>query len=490
MRHLLVRHLVKSRLSLALVLMLFQVCLIDVSHAARAGKSKRAAGKAERPLAAQPKRSPRDSVSETALRTIGVAAISVQKSLASEISEQQASDLAKQIAKELTAKSYLKANFVEGASATPGGREAMTAAMKANNLDGTVLGVATPTGVNLTLWSRNGERLATSSVSSRLRLVNAAKLNELATSIVDEIVRMVPYRGFLVREVEDGVFELNLGSDHGLMKGQKLRVFDFSDFSLTSEKIDRGEIEVLEVQKETSIVETTSDNHQLKPFQKVGFDERARGMVVQTQTPTRGYAMIGGELISVTGTSDPNFADKSYNMKSTPGLVLGLGWNKTVFRAVLAQARNEDVDLVFTEVLGLYRLWEKQNGFNRFTFSVGGRLARFGVTTRKSVTTPLESSTSLSPVFDVGLERMISGPVHAFVGGNVYYPMLNSGNGSSSSVIFAYGAGGEIGAGIDFSPRITLEIGTKIHYIRRPVEGQSAVQERYSEIFADLIARF
>lgn len=432
----------------------------------------------------------RDLTKETSLQTIGITPFFIQKSLGSEVSPAQTIAVAKQVVAELSAKSYLKATYIEGSGLSAQAREQLVSNLSSANLDGAVTGDLSPEGVNFFVISKSGLRLGSGQVQVRLRLVKDATLKALASNIVDEIVRAIPYRGFLTREIEDGVFELNIGTDHGIAKGQKLRVFDFAESNLTSNKVDKGEVEVTEVTANTSTVEVTSNNHQVKPYYKVGFDERARGMVVNTQTPTRGYGLIGGQLISVTGTSDPNFADKSYNMKATPGLVLGLGWNKTSLRAILAQARNEDVDLVFTEIIGYYRLWEKMNGFNTFTLSAGARFARFGVTTKRTVTTPLESSTSLAPAIEGRLDRLISGPVRAFVAGNLYYPMFNTGNGASTALIFAYGAGGEIGAALDLTPRVSLEVGAKTHFIRRPVSGQSAVQERYSQVFADVIARF
>lgn len=431
-----------------------------------------------------------DSARETALRKIAITPFLVQKPLNSEVTPQQAQELAQQISRELSLKSYFKSEVVEGSGLSRSGREELVKRMRASDVDAVVTGALSQTGATFFMISKNGERLVSTEVPMRLRLVKPGTLKTLGSEIVDEIVRSVPYRGFLTKEIEDGVFELNIGSDLGVAKGQKFRVFDFGTSDLKSSRIDRGEVEVIEVQPGTSVVETTSNNHQLKPFMKIGFDEYARGMVVQTQTPTRGYGLIGGEMISVSGSSDPQFADRSYNMKSTPGLALGFGWNKTSIRAVLAQARNDDVDLVYTEVVGLYRLWDKTNGFNSYSLSAGARIARFGVTTRRAVITPLESSTSFAPAFDVRWDRLIGGPVHLFVGGNLYYPMFNSGNGAGSSFIFAYGAGGDFGASIDLSQRLSLDFGAKVHFIRRPIEGQSAVQERYSQLFADLIARF
>ncbi|RYZ73581.1 MAG: hypothetical protein EOP05_09935, partial [Proteobacteria bacterium] len=167
--------------------------------------SKKRAKAATKPLAASAKsessltKRNRDLTRDTALQTIAVTPFQIQKSLKAEITPAQANDIAKQIAIELTAKSYLKATLVEGSGLSAQARDQLVGKLKEANLDGAVTGDLSPNGVNIFIVSKNGERLASAQIQTRLRLVKESTLKALATSIVDEIVRTIPYRGFLTR---------------------------------------------------------------------------------------------------------------------------------------------------------------------------------------------------------------------------------------------------------------------------------------------------
>lgn len=428
---------------------------------------------------------------ETAIRNLGVAPLTVFSGLSKSISAAQAEELSKNIAAELTQKSFLTASYVQApVGLSKQSKPVLAKAVSSANKDALVVGDLLPGGFNIWIISRSGSRLGNKKIPMKIRALTAASMKTIAAQIVDEVVHLVPYRGFLTRETEDGVFELNMGADHGLKVGQRLRVFEFETGSLESRRDDRGEVEVIEVSGKTSLVEVMSDINQIRVFQKVGFDELARGMVVDQQIPKRGFATVGVQLLSIDGSSKPGEQSRSYTLDSTPAFSIGVGIGQFSLQGLLAQAKNDDLDLVFTEILGLYKFRDKQNGLNRLTYSLGARLVRFGVTTRRNVVAPLESSSSIAPVADVRYERLVGGPIRLFASAALYYPMFNSGNGAGGSLFSSFGINGSAGSMIDISSRWSVGLGFKLQYVNRPIESQSAVSEKYTQLFADVIARF
>jgi hypothetical protein len=87
------------------------------------------------------------------------------------------------------------------------------------------------------------------------------------------------------------------------------------------------------------------------------------------------------------------------------------------------------------------------------------------------------------------IDRIIRGPVRGFIDASAYFPIFVSGI-DTGALLFSYGIGGDAGLSLDLSQRLFIDVGGRFHLIRRPVEGQSSVQENYTELFADLGFRF
>lgn len=427
-----------------------------------------------------PKRSPR----ETAIRKVGVATFAASGGLAPD----QAASLTRQLANDLTAMSYLEASAVSG-SAEKSARSPLLKAVNDAGLDGVLIGLVSPDGAKVTLLSRAGDVLATISLDRDVSLANDGQVKAVSRALVDEVARAIPYRGFVTRRVGQDQYEINLGKKQGLLVGQRFRLFDFAGGTFASPRQDICEVEVVEVSDSTAVIVPTGAAD-VKPFAKVGFNENARGMSVPQQVETRGYARFGGGLLNISGTGDPKYVDRAYNVSSAPGFLLGGGWNKWVVDILFAQAKGEDTDLVYTEVIANNRLFETPfGGLNRFSVWAGGRVARVSITTKRNVVTPLESTTSISPEFEARLDRVIKGPVRGFIAASAYFPIFVSGM-QTSALLFSYGIGGDAGLSLDLSQRLFLDVGARYHLLRRPVEGQTSVNETYTELFGDIGYRF
>ena len=413
-----------------------------------------------------------DRARETALKKVGVATfISSDGS----VKPETLTFLRDRLTSDLNSMSYLEATNSDEVSGNDG---LITADVTAKKVFGSI---QSRTGVSLAKF--NAVQTPSIDVST------PAKISELSKALIDQVLRAMPYRAFVTKKLDYDVFELNIGTRHGVLTGQRFRVFDFAGMSFESAKRDLGEVQVIEAREDTSTIELLSGT-MAALYGKVGFPENARGMVTSTQVETRGYAFIGAALLSASPAGDPQLLDRGYSFSSTPGFLLGGGWGRFGSRLLIAQAKSTDVDLVYIEGIANYEMHETTfGGLNKFSWNLGARLQRVGISTKASVTTTLESTTSLSPEAEARLERVLRGPVRAFVQLEAYYPIFVSGM-TTSSLFFSFGVGGSAGLTLDLSQRLFIDAGARYRTIRRPVVDQSSLQESFTELFGDFGARF
>ncbi len=428
-------------------------------------------------------RSPR----ETAIHRLGLAPFSIRKE--SGIDQAQADQLARQIKNDLNAMSYVEATPVDG-SVLRSARATLLKSVAAADLDGVVIAELSSDQITGLILSRGGDTLTTFLLTRDISLTNEAQVKSVSRAVVDEIARSIPYRGFVTKRTGEDLYEINLGKNQGILKGQRFRLFDFMTSSFKSGHRDMGEVEVVAVADLTSTVAPTGGRPNIKPYMKIGFNENSHGMSVPQEMESRGYAVLGAGLLNISGTADPKYVDRAYNISSAPGFVMGAGWNKYSVQVLFAQAKGDQTDLTYFETLADYQLLVRPfGGLNKFSVLGGGRLGLVNITTKRDVVTPLESTTSISPQLIARLDRVFNGSVRGFIAASTYFPVYVSGM-QSSALLFSYGIGGDAGLSLEFSPRLFLDVGARYHLIRRPVEGQSSVQEIYSEFFTDLGFRF
>lgn len=455
-------------------IVLLIMCMFGVASAQTGHKRK----KVSRPRPAPEAPAQALPARETALRKLGVS-VAVGKGF----TPAQADALSRQFANDMTAMSYSQVVPIAGVGAT-----ALKAAAD-QGLDGIVLTEVTITHISGTIVSLSGARLATFSFDRDVYLDNDAQVKAVSRKMVDEAARAIPYRGFITRALPGGRFEVNLGQSQGLMKGQRFRVFDFVGPSFASDHRDDGEVVVDEVGESSAVVESTGSKT-IRPFDKIGFYEQAHGMDLPQLVQTRAYAYLGGGLLNISGAGDPAYVAQAYNISSTPAFLLGGGWGKVDLSVLFAQAHGDQTSLLYIEGIGNYQLYERPfGGLNKFSVWVGGRVASVSISVQRGMVSPLASTTSISPEGVARLDRLIKGPVSAFIAASAYYPIFVTGM-DTSTLLFSYGVGGDAGLSLDLSQRLFFNVGGRYHLIRRPVQGQTAVQETYTELFADLGYRF
>ncbi len=404
----------------------------------------------------------------TALKDVGLALFRIKSNA---VTPAQAAMFRTRLAYDLTGMSFLNVSVTDDGSA----------------LDGTIVGEFSAGRINSLIRSRTGETLVKISIVHKLNFETPAGVKEASHLLVDKIARAMPYRGFLTKKIDDDVYEMNLGSRQGILKGQRFRAFDFSTAEFASLKLDLGEIQVIAIAEDTSTVEILSGDS-VGTYSKIGFAENTRGMVSSSQMETRGYAYLGGMLLSVNSAGEAPYSDRGYDFTTTPGFLVGGGWGRFSLRAALAQAKGKDIDFVFTEILGHVEIYEKVSGLNRYTIRAGARFARMGVSTKASLVTPIATTMSLSPSAEARVDRVIGGPVRGFAQADANYPVFVTGA-DLSALIFSYGLGVNAGLSLDLS-RIFIDLGGRYHTYRRPIVGSNAVQEGFAEYFAHVGARF
>jgi hypothetical protein len=251
----------------------------------------------------------------------------------------------------LNARTYLKAKPVSGTFA-PGEKQTTLKQVVANvGAEGLLVAEVGDREVRWNLVGPLGQVLSAGKVESP-GLGTEADVALTADRLVDNVAASVPYRAYISKELGPDIYEINMGTNHGITKGQKLRVFDFGGRDFQSKRNEIGVVEVVSVKEWSAEVEAVSGAKQMRPFQKIAFDERARGMSVDEPTPTKGYVLLGGGLLAITSDSPSAAYDqKVFKLNSTPSLILGAGFGKTELTATFAQAQNTTEDLIFSEIV-------------------------------------------------------------------------------------------------------------------------------------------
>lgn len=420
----------------------------------------------------------------TALGTIGVGSFADARG---KRVESASSALTSAVVARLNARTYLKAKATGSVLSPAEKQNTLKTAIAKAGVDGLLVGEVLEQDVRWSLVGPLGQELAGGKVE--MPGLGEKELALTADRIVDNVAASVPYRTFITKEIGPDVYEINMGSAGGFAKGQRLRVFDLEGADFKSKRVETGVVEVVAVQEWTAEVEAVSGFEKIKPFQKIAFEERARGMALPDPVPSRGWAALGGGLLTIASDSPaPAYDNKVYRVNSTPMFMLGLAYRKWELQAGFAQAQNTTEDLIFSEILLDREIWASGKALWNWRVLGGLRVANYMVTSDSVLGSQLESNMGASPRVSATIERYLGGPLSFLLGAEAMPLMYYSK--SSSNLLFSYGGGASAGLRFDFSPRIGLDITGRLQTFRRPVDGNSAVQERHSNVNAMLKVRF
>ena len=431
---------------------------------------------------------------ESALRTVGISHFSTTNKVTLSPAEDEI--LVKLVVKELLNKSYLEAKLVDRSLSAKTPPAEIKQAALADGVDGFLFGEISPNLVFIRVFSGQSGRLLTSlripleNTISGSALENAKNRDLVASQVADQFIETFPYRGFITK-VSNNLVKINLGSKHGMQRGLRMKVFEFSNGSFRAVRKDLGEVEVLKVLgPNDSIASALYSITPLQPFNKIGFDDKVVTSVADTQAPKRGFLYVGAEDMNMdTQSASPTYANRTYKMSQTPFFGIGLSLNRFALDMRYGQARNADYDVTYTEAVGIYRLYQRTRGAWDLELSAGGRIGIFNVTTAPNIIGTLSSSTGVSPAFAGSVTYTPRRGFSVFSQLDLYYPVFYSGQ-AFGFLPNSISGGVAAGARVMFTPRWGAQFGGRVKSFRRAIDGLSSVQERQTSFFGDVVVGF
>lgn len=433
----------------------------------------------------------------TSIRTVGVADFTVDGN-SIRVEPQHLAQLSKLVAEGLSFSTYLKAQTIDVALGLNESRQTLVQTAQRTSNDGILSGQAKRIGKTLVLELQlysgmNGYRLDRYTVPLTTSLRSEGSRRQLAEAVVLEMARGFPYRGFAT-QVLDGKIEVNLGEAHGVVPGSRLRFYEFTE-PQNGFKSDRrwvGDAKVVELKGEAlSVAEPIGSESKIERYHKVALPDQKMAMAMATPAvDSRGVGYIGAELVTIDVESvAPEYADRIFQMTSAPGFSIGLNVKNWELDLMFAQARNDNVDVAYAESKLAKQAYDGYyNGF-QLRGLLGGRVAHYNVTTRRTIQNRVPTTTVISPLVEGQADYMIGAGVRLLSALYFIYPVLSTGQ-KFETTFYNIGGGARLGIAVDITPIVGLEMGARLKYLRRPVEDLSAVQERLTSFYGGLTARF
>jgi hypothetical protein len=413
----------------------------------------------------------------------------------------QGQSLATEMAKQLSAKTYLLAKTVEvadfprldAADGSPVQRGNFKTWSSQYRVDAFLLLQEVDLSLRWTLFSSRGHVLlsGTLGLQEKLSGVAESQIQKLSEPMVDRLVALFPYRGFVTR-VEAGRVRLNLGERHGVRVGDRLQLLTYSGRRFDSPLKRLGVVEVERLMGNSQSEAIVAGRYEVPVYAKVGFQAPTQvNLAAQTLGTGTDWALtVGGELVGFAGdAAEARFQPKVFRFNATPFGVLGLAYRDSLVRGHFGSVRSD------TETLNLFEVWALHNwktwggDSSALLVSFGLRYLSLQVVPRVGAITSLESGNVISPMLELRYNSVSRGLIRLFVLGEAFYPLISSG-GSGSGLSFAFGGGAGAGAQLSLTPRLAIEVSGRSRYFRRPVEGLSGVQERQNTVGGTLIFRF
>ncbi len=204
----------------------------------------------------------------------------------------------------------------------------------------------------------------------------------------------------------------------------------------------------------------------------------------------RWWAGFGGQLISLGAeAAAPKYESKLFKVNGAPfGYVTG-GNDILTIRGAFGSARSETETLNFFDLEGLYSLYQMGGAQSAWNFSAGGRVFLINVVPMPNSLSALSSTMIISPIAEARYSYVPKGRVRLGFTGEVFWPVYTSGA-DIGALIFAFGAGAGVNMQLAITSQLGIDVFGKLRYLRRPIEGQSGVQERQSLLGAGLVFSF
>jgi outer membrane biosynthesis protein TonB len=436
---------------------------------------------------------------ELAVRVVGTSKISVTRSARKFVPKDFEARLGERIVQELAAKTYFEPQALDVAFNLRTRSRDLAAAAKKANADGIFVFEIGLEEINGYLASVSGRRIRTFEFKYKVGEMDEKNVVSLLSErIIEGLVQAIPYRGF-VTSVDKSKATVNLGSNHSVKEGDILELFEFRRPKFSSTHKMLIDVKVTKVlgpsESEVSVLETASKGTRIEPFAKVSFSlsKNPTPMVSATDHSVvsgRWWLGFGGEIESFGAeAAAAKYESRVFKVNGAPFAYAAAGNDLLTFHASFGSARSDAETLGFFDFQGTYAIFQIGSAQSAWTIAAGGRVFLIQVTPNPQTLTPLESTTIVSPVAEFRYQYVPRGRIRLVGTGEVFWPIYTNGA-SIGALPFAFGAGVGGGMQIAITSKFGLEVSGKVRYLRRPIDGQSGVQERQSILGAGLLFSF
>lgn len=320
-----------------------------------------------------------------------------------------------------------------------------------------------------------------------------ANRQQIVDTVVDTIVRLMPYKGYVLEKLPEQKVLINIGARHGVRVGDELQGLEFVVRNPTWSSPQRilGELKVVELRGDSQCVARVSlPDAQIEKYAKVRvFVPDIAKTEARTRYNQNKWVVVGSELMSLRSTTaDSRFDNKKYDFSYTPFLSAGLGRAPWYWHFLMGMAAGASEEVIYVALSGTKEILTFGNDTRGAIVSLGAWGSRFFVN-RTSSASVLESSTRLAPMADVRFQYVPRLMMKLYAGGELYYPVL-----ASDQIVgllpFSVGYGGYLGTRLDFSARFGVELGLRYLNLTLPFSGRRGVVEVHQGAFGRLIFLF
>lgn len=441
---------------------------------------------------------------ELSVRVLAVGRISVLKSARKFVPKDLETRLAERLVQDLAAKTYFEPQATDVTFNMRTRPAVLAATAKKGNADGVLVFEIGLEDIKGYLAAASGRRIRTFDFKYKVgELEEKNAVSILSDRLIEGFLQAIPYRGF-VTSADKRTAKVNLGSNHSVKDGDILELFEFRrpDFNSTHRLLFQVRVKKVlgPTESQVELLETAPKEARIEPFAKVSFAITSTApsasnppMVAATDhsiVDGRWWFEFGGELVSYGAeAAAEKYEAKTFRTTSTPFFFFAGGNDLLSFRGSFGSGRSDTETLGFFDAQGTYTFYQFGSAQSAWTIAAGPRIFYIRVTPNPNTLSALESTMILSPMVEFKYQYVPRGRIRLVGTGEVFWPVYTSGA-DIGALPFAFGAGVGGALQLAITPKFGFEVFGKVRYLRRPIEGQSGVQERQSILGAGLLFSF
>lgn len=436
---------------------------------------------------------------ELAIRSIGTSKISVSKTARKYIPKDFEVRLAERLIQELNAKTYFEPQAIDVAFNMRTRKRDLQAAAKKANVDGLLVFEIGLEEIRAYLASVSGRRIRSFEFRYKVGEMDEKNVVSLISErIIEGFIQAIPYRGFVTASEKNGA-TVNLGSNHSVQEGDVLELFEFRRPNFNSTQKMLMNVKVVKVvgpaESQVALTDATPKGTRIPASAKVAFSlsKSTTPVVAATDHSVvsgKWWFGFGAEIESLGAeAAAPQYESKVFKVNSAPFAYASGGNDLMTFHAAFGSGRSESETLGFFDLQGTYAIYQLGGAQSAWTIAAGARLFFIQVTPNPQTLSALESTTIVSPIAELKYQYVPRGRIRLVGLGEIFWPIYTNGA-AIGALPFAFGAGVGGGLQLALTSKFGMEVSGKVRYLRRPIDGQSGVQERQSILRAGLIFSF